>query len=97
MITRFDSEERFVSRLASGFNLFIGAGFSVEAQNIEGKDFPIGQGLLEEIKEKFHQIKKFPELSKASTVLEATCKEEFYDFCQIGLKLEIIVGNIMFY
>lgn len=89
MITRFDSEERFVKRLASGFNIFTGAGFSVEAQNIEGKDFPIGQGLLEEIKEKFSQIKKFPDLSKASTVLEATCKEEFYDFLSKRFK----VGN----
>jgi len=39
VITRFDSEDRFVSRLASGFNIFTGAGFSVEAQNIEGKKF----------------------------------------------------------
>lgn len=59
MIARFDSEERFVSRLVSGFNIFTGAGFSVEAQSIEGKGFPIGQGLLEEIKEAFPQIKNF--------------------------------------
>lgn len=89
MIARFDSEERFVSRLVSGFNIFTGSGFSVEAQSIEGKGFPIGQGLLEEIKEAFPQIKKFPELSKASTVLEATCKEEFYDFLSKRFK----VGN----
>lgn len=89
MITRFDSEDRFLNRLTSGLNIFTGAGFSVEAQNIEGKNFPIGQGLLEELKEKFPQIKKFPELSKASTVLEATCKEEFYDFLSKRFK----VGN----
>lgn len=80
MIKRFDSEERFKKRLASGLNIFTGAGFSVEAKNTEGKNFPIGQGLLNELKEIFPQIQSFPDLSKASTVLEATCKEEFYKF-----------------
>lgn len=89
MITRFDSKDRFFNRLTNGFNIFTGAGFSVEAQNTEGENFPIGQELLEELKEKFSQINKFPELSKASTVLEATCKEEFYAFLSKRFK----VGN----
>lgn len=87
MIERFDSEERFMKRLTSGLNIFTGAGFSVEAQNADGEKFPIGQGLLDELKEMFPQIQTFPELSKASTVLEATCKEEFYDFLSKRFKV----------
>lgn len=58
MIARFDSEERFVSRLVSGFNIFTGAGFSVEAQSIEGKGFPIGQGLFRRNKRSISSNKK---------------------------------------
>lgn len=87
MLSRFDSEERFMSRLSSGINIFVGAGFALGAQDKEGRVIPTGAELLDELKEVFPQIRKFPELSKASTVLEATCKEEFYEFLSKRFKV----------
>ena len=80
MITRFDSREKFINHLCDGLNLFTGAGFSVMAKDINNNDFPIGSSLLEELKKEFPRISKFPDLAKASTILESTFKEEFYDF-----------------
>lgn len=80
MITRFDSKEKFINQLCDGLNLFTGAGFSVMAKDINNNDFPIGDSLLKELKKEFPRISKFPDLAKASTILESTFKEEFYDF-----------------
>ena len=80
MITRFDSKEKFINQLNDKLTLFTGAGFSVMAKDEDDEDLPIGSKLLEELKERFTQISKFPDLSKASTILESTCREEFYEF-----------------
>lgn len=80
MIARFDSKEKFINQLSEGLNLFTGAGFSVMAKDKDNNDFPIGSHLLEELKAKFDRIRKFPDLAKASTILESTYREEFYDF-----------------
>ena len=80
MIKRFDSKERFFLQLQEGMGLFTGAGFSVLASDEDSYPFPIGSRLLDELKEKFPTIDCFPDLAKASTILEATYREEFYEF-----------------
>ncbi len=80
MISRFDSKEKFINQLRKGLNLFTGAGFSVLAKDKNNNTLPIGSGLLEELKINFSRIKKFPDLAKASTILESTSKEEFHEF-----------------
>ncbi|KJS11160.1 MAG: hypothetical protein VR67_15595 [Peptococcaceae bacterium BRH_c8a] len=67
-------------KIKEGISLFLGSGFSVLASNSEGKKLPVGSALLKELKIKFPKINKFPDLAKASTVLEANAKQEFYNF-----------------
>lgn len=43
-------EDMFKKALKTGIMLFCGAGFSVEAVDEEGKQFPTGKGLLDELK-----------------------------------------------
>lgn len=80
MIKHFDSKQRFINQLAEGMNLFTGSGFSVLAKDKDNNNFPTGLKLLDELKTKFPRIGKYPDLAKASTILESTFKEEFYEF-----------------
>ena len=80
MIERFDFKERFIAQMRDGIGLFAGAGFSVLASDKDGNPLPIGSDLLDELKKEFPQIQNFPDLSKASTILEATYREEFYKY-----------------
>lgn len=77
---RFDSIDSFSESIKNGINLFLGSGFSVEAFDEEDKRLPIGNGLLNELKDEFPAIKSFSSLSMASTILESTTKEEFYRY-----------------
>jgi hypothetical protein len=80
MITRFDKEITFVTNCLTGIDLFLGAGFSVEARNRARVNLPTGNALLKLLKDKFPRIQDYPDLAKACTILERTCKEEFYDY-----------------
>lgn len=73
-------EGLFQQALREGINLFCGAGFSVESIDIMGKKLPIGEGLLEELKEQFSSIKNFFNLPRACTKLLQTEKARFYNF-----------------
>lgn len=77
---RFDIQESFNIAAQNGIDLFLGSGFSIGAFDVEKRSFPIGNGLLKEIKEKFPQVENFSSLSTASTVLESTIKEEYMEF-----------------
>lgn len=80
MIKRFDSKEKFINQLSQGMSLFTGAGFSVLAKDKDDNKLPVGSQLLDELKAKFPRITKFPDLAKASTILESTTREEFYEY-----------------
>lgn len=73
-------ENLFKQSLVNGINLFCGAGFSVEAIDKNGKCLPVGDGLLEELKELFPSIKTYTKLPRACTKLVQTDKGSFYSF-----------------
>ena len=76
---RFDNKELFENEIIKGTNLFLGAGFSVNAKNIEGKKLPIGNNLKEELKKHF-KLNLDLSLPQISTILENSKREEFYSF-----------------
>ena len=81
MNIRIEEKNTFDKALKTGISLFLGAGFSVFAEDKHGEKLPCGNELLEELREKFPKIAAFHDLSKVSTVLEKSMeKEKFKDY-----------------
>lgn len=76
---KIENEHSLKEALRSGVNLFVGAGFSVDAENKKGDKLPLGKNLALELCEKFGK-KASDNLSKISTLLEKTNRTEFYKF-----------------
>lgn len=74
---RFDNKAIFEKTLHDGINLFLGAGFSVFAKNLEGHSLPIGSELANELG-KYFEIKGDFNLPQIATILENTKRAEFY-------------------
>ena len=88
-ISRFDCQDTFLFELSHGFNLFCGAGFSVEACDKQGIKLPAGPALLNDLKKAFPDVGKFTKLDRASAVLEHRHKSEFNEF----LRKRFTVGS----
>lgn len=81
MDIQIEEKHTFDKALRNGISLFLGSGFSVLSKDKEGTNLPCGNGLLENLKEKFPKIAAFNDLSKASTVLEKSIeKDEFKEY-----------------
>lgn len=76
---KIQDENIFKSSLEQGFNLFIGAGFSLLAKDKIGRTLPTGSQLCEELKLTFN--KKGPyDLVQIATILETTKRAEFHNY-----------------
>lgn len=73
-------EGLFRDALRKGINLFCGAGFSVEASDLSDNKLPVGEKLLDELKEEFPAISHYTNLPRACTKLKKTDKEHFCAF-----------------
>lgn len=81
MNIQIEEKNTFDKALKMGISLFLGSGFSVLSSDRQGNRLPCGNGLLEDLKEKFPQIAAFNDLSKVSTVLEKSMeKDEFKEY-----------------
>ena len=78
MMNRFEQEEVFKTDVfgSRGINFFLGAGFSLEAADCQGKKFPTGKELLEELKENFSSCKNSSKLTWAASILERGLEAE---------------------
>ena len=80
-IMRIDNKNTLLQYLTSGINLFVGAGFSIEAKNKDGFPLPLGGQLSDEIIAHFNlQEYTSLDLRQLSTILESTKKNEFFNF-----------------
>lgn len=86
-MVKIEAKAEFMQYVRQGISLLLGAGFSIGAKDYNGKDLPLGLQLLTELKEEFPSIKPFNSLSMASTVLERTHKQIFYDFLERRFKV----------
>lgn len=68
---RFDNKSLFENDFTKGINLFLGAGFSVNAKASMGKPLPVGNSLVDELKVTFNLHLDLP-LPQFSTILEKT-------------------------
>lgn len=75
---RIELENLFRSNLNSGINLFIGAGFSIEAQNKHGENLLLGEQLAQQLSKKFGAPKL--DLPKVASIIESRDKEGLFDF-----------------
>lgn len=73
-------EELFKNALRQGINLFCGAGFSVESFDHNNSKLPVGEMLLNELKEEFPSISGYSNLPRACTKLTRSDKQSFYSF-----------------
>ncbi len=81
MDIRIEEKNTFDKELKTGISLFLGSGFSVLSKDKQGNNLPCGNGLLENLKQKFSEITAFNDLSKVSTVLEKSIKrDEFKEY-----------------
>jgi hypothetical protein len=76
-----ESENTFKKALADGINLFVGSGFSLLAEDADGRQMPLGSQLLLELKDEF----KIPDaenltLAQLCTVLESERRDQLYAF-----------------
>ena len=76
---RFDNKNLFENQYKFGINLFLGAGFSVNAYSMGDKNLPIGNALAEDLKNHFN-LNLDLSLPQLSTILENTKREEFYEY-----------------
>lgn len=81
MNIQIQEKNTFDRALKSGISLFLGSGFSVLSKDKQGDSLPCGNGLLDNLKEKFPKISAFNDLSKVSTVLEKSMdRDEFKEY-----------------
>lgn len=73
-----EEKNTFDKVLRTGISFFLGAGFSVLAQDKKGNMLPCGDRLLDEIKTIFPKVADFSDLSKVSTVLEKSIEKETF-------------------
>ena len=64
--------------LTNGINLFLGAGFSVDARNFSGENLPLGRDLASKLSSKFNKPKL--DLPKVAQMIESTSQEQFYTY-----------------
>ena len=76
----FECENMFRQALQQGIAIFCGAGFSVEAKDINKDNLPVGKELLTELKQEFPTINAYKNLPRACTKLENTDKKTFYNY-----------------
>lgn len=81
---KIEYEESFKKALFLGINLFCGAGFSVGALNQEGENLPLGNQLLNKLKDRFTNIgiNIYKDLTKACTKIEKNDKSSFRKFIE---------------
>ena len=81
MNIQIEEKNTFDKALKSGISLFLGSGFSVLSKDKQGDSLPCGNGLLDNLKEKFPKISAFNDLSKVSTVLEKSMdRDKFKEY-----------------
>lgn len=86
---RFDNKNTFEKVLTDSINLFLGAGFSVLANNKEGQPLPLGNQLKNEIIDFFQETNSSRlSLSQLATILEAKNKSEFRAFLRHRFSVE---------
>lgn len=76
---KIENEHTFRAALADGINLFLGAGFSVEARDCNGRPLPTGAQLRDELCERFG-ISNRLELPQVAAILNRTARDEFRAF-----------------
>ena len=80
-LLKIENEANFTSAMSTGVNLFLGAGFSTLATNKDGDPLPIGDSLRQALLDKFSlTLPGDTPLSRISTILSRTRKEEFNAF-----------------
>ena len=89
-------EDTLIKALREGVNLFVGAGFSLLAKSRDGKNLPIGDGLLKEIRANFKDIPDSLDLPKTAMYLEKTNKENFIKFLKIRLNVSEFDNNYLY-
>lgn len=81
MNIQIEEKNTFDKALKSGISLFLGSGFSVLSKDKQGDCLPCGNGLLDNLKEKFPKISAFNDLSKVCTVLEKSMdRDKFKEY-----------------
>ena len=73
-----ENEYSLRNAFEKGLNLFVGAGFSIYAKDIENQYLPLGQDLAKELAHKFNKTQC--DLVRISTLLERTVRSEFYSY-----------------
>lgn len=84
-----ENEHTFNKALSEGINLFLGAGFSLLAKDAKNRTLPLGDKLKDELVKEFNlDTEKALELPQLCTVLEASMKQDFYNFLQTRFYVE---------
>ena len=72
--------------MQEGINLFLGAGFSLGANDSSGKPFPLGDELAVELKKEFNTDIELP-LAKLCTILKARYSKKLNDYLTTRFKV----------
>ena len=86
---RIENENNFLAALSNGVNLFLGAGFSVLAEDKQGQVLPSGSKLCEELIQEFALPPTLQELTQVATILKNTAPLDFRSY----LKTRFTIGN----
>lgn len=76
---KIELKETFEKDFKESLNLFLGAGFSIYASNIEGKKLPLGLQLCEELIKEFDSP-NIQDLSKVCTIIDSYASEKLKQY-----------------
>jgi hypothetical protein len=76
---KIELKETFEKEYKEGINLFLGAGFSIFAKDINGKNLPLGQELCKELVSEF-SCPDLNDLSKVCTIIDSYASEKLRDY-----------------
>lgn len=86
-IKRFDHKNSFINAIKTGVNLFAGAGFSIYAEDSQGKKLPLGRDLLKELKAKLGGPNLL-DLPMYCSVMEKQNRTQLYDYLTSRFKVK---------
>ena len=76
---QIELKDTFNKEIINGFNLFLGAGFSVYAKDIQGKILPTGKQLSEELIEHF-KCPNLQDLPKICTIIDSYASDRLKEY-----------------
>jgi len=84
---QIENRNAFDHSMRKGINLFLGAGFSVLAENIDGRSLPVGSELKSDLESRYN--KSSFSLGSLCTIIESTQRDSLQDYLRYRFTVHV--------